>query len=80
MGVAPPGEHGMSDKVRLYVVHLAPHVETPHVVLYARRPRSCSTAQEEGVLHRSTELLNTRAHIFFPRAARHLHAKQPLIL
>ena len=67
--VAPLGEHGMSNKVRLYIVHpIDACRDIAHAVLYARR-----AAARRPKRRAFRTKLQTREHAFLPlRAARHL--------
>ena len=67
--VAPLGEHGMSNKVWLYIVHpIAACRDTTHAVLYARR--AAARRPKKWAFHTK---LQTQEHAFSPPpAARHL--------
>jgi hypothetical protein len=66
--VAPLGEHGMSNKVRLYIVHpIAACRDTTHAVLYARR--AAARRPKKRAFHTKRQ---TQEHAFSPPpAARH---------
>ena len=61
--VAPLGEHGMSNKVRLYIVHpITACRDTTHAVLYARR--AAARRPKKRAFH--TKLQTQKARLFAP--------------
>ena len=68
MGVAPPGQHGMSDKVRVYVVHLPPHVSRHRTLSSMLGGRAAARRPKKRACRTEAPNCSTREHTFFPRA------------